>query len=152
MTMHLDNRFSTINTRKQTVKITKAKQQEFVERWRAHNKSCKRSNQHSLMYDTVDDYIDYCFGKIKLADPRDYRNFTTYRPKVDTWRQSKEYPSQMEESIKNGTFHKMGHNTSKKEPQKYTGTLIKGIATMHKSNAIPVMDDQHIIDIAHMRR
>lgn len=152
MTMHLDNRFSTINTRKQLIKLTKAKQQEFVERWRAHNKSCKQNNQHSLMYATLEDYIDYCYGKIKLADPRDHRHFTTYRPTVNTWRQGKEYPSLMEESIKNGTFHKMGHSTSKKEPQKYTGTLIKGIATMHKSNAIPVMDTQHIIDIAHMRR
>lgn len=40
----------------------------------------------------------------------------------------------------------------KKESQKYTGTLIKGIATMHKSNAVPVINDQQAIDIANMRR
>lgn len=40
----------------------------------------------------------------------------------------------------------------KVEPQRYTGTLIKGIATMHKSNAVPIIDDQHAKDIAHMRR
>lgn len=40
----------------------------------------------------------------------------------------------------------------KKETMKYTGTLVKGIATMHKSNAVPVIDDQHAIDIAKMRR
>jgi hypothetical protein len=40
----------------------------------------------------------------------------------------------------------------KKESPKYTGTLIKGIAQTHKSNAVPVIDDQHIKDIAHMRR
>lgn len=42
--------------------------------------------------------------------------------------------------------------TAKKEKMEYTGTLVKGIATMHKSNAVPVIDDQHIIDIARMRR
>lgn len=41
---------------------------------------------------------------------------------------------------------------TKREPQKYTGTLIKGIATMHKSNAVPVIDDQQAKDIAQMRR
>ena len=30
----------------------------------------------------------------------------------------------------------------KKEPNVYTGTLIKGIATMHKSNAVPVMNQK----------
>lgn len=41
---------------------------------------------------------------------------------------------------------------AKVEPQKYTGTLIKGIATMHKSNAVPIIDEQHAKDIASMRR
>lgn len=41
---------------------------------------------------------------------------------------------------------------TKKEPQRYTGTLIKGIATMHKSNAVPVLNDQDAIDISRMRR
>lgn len=41
---------------------------------------------------------------------------------------------------------------SKKEPMKYTGTLIKGIATMHKSNAVPVINEEQATDIARMRR
>jgi hypothetical protein len=41
---------------------------------------------------------------------------------------------------------------TKKEPQKYTGTLIKGIATMHKSNAVPILNEQDAIDISRMRR
>lgn len=44
------------------------------------------------------------------------------------------------------------HACSKREPQRYTGTLIKGIATMHKSNAVPVISDEHAVDIARMRR
>lgn len=38
------------------------------------------------------------------------------------------------------------------EKKQYTGTLVKGISTMHKSNAVPVIDDQEIIDHARMRR
>lgn len=36
--------------------------------------------------------------------------------------------------------------------KQYTGTLIKGIATMHKSNAVPILDEQQAVDVAHMRR
>ena len=41
---------------------------------------------------------------------------------------------------------------AKKESPKYTGTLIKGIATMHKSNAVPILNQQEAIDISNMRR
>jgi len=34
----------------------------------------------------------------------------------------------------------------------YTGDKIKGIGTMHKSNAVPVFSDQEARDIATMRR
>lgn len=34
----------------------------------------------------------------------------------------------------------------------YTGTLIKGIATMHKSNAVPILNEQEATDISRMRR
>jgi hypothetical protein len=40
-----------------------------------------------------------------------------------------------------------------KAPDKvYTGDKIKGIGTMHKSNAIPVFSDEQAQDIAKMRR
>ena len=38
------------------------------------------------------------------------------------------------------------------EPQRYTGTLVKGIGTMHKSNAVPIINDEEMKDIARMRR
>ena len=34
----------------------------------------------------------------------------------------------------------------------YTGTLVKGLATTHKSNIVPVINDQEAKDIARMRR
>jgi hypothetical protein len=42
--------------------------------------------------------------------------------------------------------------TEKKESLMYTGTLVKGIATMHKSNAVPVIDEEQMKDISRMRR
>ncbi len=42
--------------------------------------------------------------------------------------------------------------TEKRESLKYTGTLVKGIATMHKSNAVPVINEEQMKDISRMRR
>jgi len=44
------------------------------------------------------------------------------------------------------------HSTQIKERINYTGTLVKGISTMHKSNAVPIIDSQEAIDHANMRR
>lgn len=41
---------------------------------------------------------------------------------------------------------------TKSEQKIYTGTKIKGIGTMHKSNAVPIFSDEEAIDIAKMRR
>ena len=43
-------------------------------------------------------------------------------------------------------------STARSEPKRYTGSLVKGIGTMHKSNAVPIIDEQHMKDIARMRR
>jgi hypothetical protein len=40
----------------------------------------------------------------------------------------------------------------KVKDKEYTGTKIKGIGTMHKSNAVPVFSDQEAKDISSMRR
>jgi hypothetical protein len=45
-----------------------------------------------------------------------------------------------------------GGNATLKAPKVYTGTMVKGIATMHKSNAVPVFSDQEAVDISKMRR
>jgi len=43
-------------------------------------------------------------------------------------------------------------NAVLKPAKQYTGTKVKGIATMHKSNAVPVFSDEEAIDISKMRR
>ena len=43
-------------------------------------------------------------------------------------------------------------NGNKRESTKYTGTLLKGIATMHKSNAVPITSGEQAIEISQMGR
>ena len=45
-----------------------------------------------------------------------------------------------------------GGNATLAPAKVYTGTMVKGIATMHKSNAVPVFSDEQAVDIARMRR
>lgn len=42
--------------------------------------------------------------------------------------------------------------TGKNEPLKYTGTFIKGIATMHKSNLVPITSQEEAESVSKMRR
>ena len=44
------------------------------------------------------------------------------------------------------------YNTFKKNIQQYTGDKMKGIGTLHKSNAVPIFTDEEARDQASMRR
>jgi hypothetical protein len=45
-----------------------------------------------------------------------------------------------------------GGNATLKPSPVYTGTKVRGIATMHKSNAVPVFSDEEAVEISKMRR
>jgi hypothetical protein len=138
--MGLVRGMSTLNTRKRKTKITKAKYAQFHEEWLAHNRWAKSKGMHDLRYETLDEYINYCLGKTKVK-----KEFKPYQPEDSFRRQTPKYPS-MEISSKSG-----GAGTKKESP-KYTGTLIKGIATMHKSNAVPVINQKEATEIARMAK
>lgn len=83
--------------------------------------------------------------------------FKTHKPKVSQLellreQQANQYKSIMEDYMANGNYHQIPGDCTKKETMKYTGTLVKGIATMHKSNAVPVISQQEAEDISKMRR
>lgn len=44
------------------------------------------------------------------------------------------------------------YSCHKTESPKYTGTLVKGISTMHKSNAVPIINKEEAKEHASMRR
>ena len=68
---------------------------------------------------------------------------------------SKSYSLKIPEG-RNTTAHiksvNTGGNAVLKASPIYTGTKVKGIATMHKSNAVPVFSDEEAVEIARMRR
>lgn len=140
MTMHLIRGLTTLNTRKPKFKMTKAKYAELQSDWLQHNRDLKRQGLNKIGFD---EYVDNRRGilrnktissNIKLpTDAAPYRRNTT-----------EHIPS----------LQSMGSPDScaKKETIKYTGTLIKGIATMHKSNAVPVINEEQMQDISRMRR
>lgn len=57
--------------------------------------------------------------------------------------------------VSNKTFGRVNVNvceTAKVASNVYTGSLVKGIGMMHKSNFVPVVDEEHAKHIAGMRR
>ena len=78
-----------------------------------------------MRYETSQEYIDYCYGKIKCLT-RDYKNFKSNSQR--NWRAEqdkdlrKKYPSFMEEQMKAGTSNTASDGKgTKKEAMKYTG-------------------------------
>ena len=137
--MHLVGPYmTTTNYKKKKQKPrTKAQQAQFEQEHRAYNKRMKQMHCHDLMM-SLEDYDLYVRGlyKPKLKGVYVAPDNTPYQ------RETKHYPS-----LGSG----VGVAT-KKESQKYTGTLIKGIATMHKSNAVPIINQEQAIEVSSMRR
>lgn len=102
---------------------------------------------------------NHCANPTKRKTPRVTKQRKPSQSELDRIQASKEhrekYPSLMEQQIKNGTFGKQSNSMGRKEPKIYTGERkLVGIATMHKSNAVPIFesDKDHAKDIARMRR
>ena len=102
-------------------------------------KKAARQQQHKL--DKLKREHEALFASVKRSKKK--REFVPYVPEKLFVRETPNYPS-----LSNG----MCGFAPKKEPQKYTGTLIKGIATMHKSNAIPIINKEQAEEVSKMRR
>ena len=152
MTLHLQRGLTTLNTKKpKKKKLTLQKIAKFQEQLKIHNKDMRRIGAHDLQMD-LQEFIAYCHGEHK---PR-----AKAAPKADwvhdggnIWqRPEKEAPSL-------NSSHSFAPCT-KKESLQYTGERrLVGIATMHKSNMVPVFADdddktgsKQATEIATMRR
>jgi hypothetical protein len=67
-----------------------------------------------------------------------------YSLSIPEGRSTKHIPS-LNNGVDNG-------NATMSPAKVYTGTKVKGIATMHKSNAVPVFSDEEAVAISSMRR
>lgn len=65
----------------------------------------------------------------------------TYKLSTPPGRATPHYPSRVTEGHSTATVHKV-----------YTGDKVLGIATMHKSNAVPVFRAEDAVEISKMRR
>jgi hypothetical protein len=132
MTMQLmSHAYTTTSTKKRKNKPVTINAK-YAAEFREHNKFMRRIGCKEK---SLDEYIQYRQGNHKPTLKG------TPMPKYEISNHREKYPS----------GDGIGTTYARKE-QVYTGTLIKGIATMHKSNAVPIINKEQAIDIANMRR
>ena len=140
--MHMIQGVNTLNTRKRKPKMTKGNMQRWAQEMQQYNKRARQTGDQQL---TLDEYIDYVHGK-GLPKKRK-QEFQPYVPKQNPLHRSTAHIPSADMSKTAST------GGTKKESPKYTGDLIVGIATMHKSNAVPVMrDTEQAKEIARMAK
>jgi len=116
----------------------------YVKQCKEHNKHLREKYMHSQQM-TTEEYISYIRNTNKpLNEKYVKRNKLNWNPPI---RSTREVPS-----LSNGIG-----NTVRVEPKQYTGERkLLGIATMHKSNLVPVFDDEEgkkqAKELAKMRR
>ena len=151
MTMHLVKGMTTLNTKKNKskAKLTLGKIAKYEELMRKHNKEMKRLNCTNLIMN-LKEYIDYCQGNYKPKSKP-----TTSTP----WHDSGTYRKE-DQHVPSLNSSKSFDPCTKKETLKYTGERrLVGIATMHKSNMVPIFADdddktgrKQATEVATMRR
>jgi hypothetical protein len=120
------------------MKLTKEKLRELDKARLDYNKRMRQSHMHNNQYRTLDEYIEYVYGRKKLACKA-----KSFKVVNEPYRR---------ETAKVSSLNDNSCVTNKVMPTKYTGTLIKGISTMHKSNAVPVISADDAKEHASMRR
>lgn len=81
---------------------------------------------------------------VKKYEPKKLINtkVSAWTPAKSYVRETKQYPS----------LNTKGGTATKASPKIYTGDKVLGIATLHKSNAVPVFNSADAVDISKMRR
>jgi hypothetical protein len=122
---------TTQNTRRKS-KTTAANHAKLANDWLDDCKFCKRLG---IKPKTFEEYKQYRSGKYKpklRGTPMPEYNVSNHREK---------YPSGDGIGV-----------TFARTPNTYTGDKLIGIATMHKSNSVPVFSQEDAIEISRMRR
>ena len=144
MTMHLVGPYMTTTNykKRKQKKLTDNQRKKLEQEWRAYNKQMRKQHCHSAQFDTFEQYLSYVRGEHKPKQ----QDFTPLKRNEPYRRETQHIPSNKTDSFA---------PCVRKEPQQYTGERqLLGIATMHKSNMVPVFADQkeQAKEIAQMRR
>ena len=147
MTMHLVGPYMTTTNYKKRKKkqLTQNQLDKLQIEWRQYNKRMRKQNMHSLQYETFEDYMAYVQGNPPNRK-KEQKEFKPYAPSKPHVRHTESYPSLQ-------TSNTIPGACAKRETPTYTGDLIVGIGTMHKSNLVPIMrGTKQAEELAKMRR
>jgi hypothetical protein len=134
MTMHLlGPAYTTTRTSQKRKKLSASQLAAYHRDWHDHNKHMRRIGSSEMSFDN---YVLYRQGRLKPSLKG------TKLPDYQVSDHRSRYPSYGDQ---------VGHIPARAE-KTYTGSLIKGVATMHKSNAVPIISDEQAIEVARMRR
>ena len=130
MTMHLMGPYMT-TTRYNSKKKSSKKTQTQIQAEQAHDKYLRKMNMHPDQIAERKTKSVKCYGSTSDSKPES-RGST---PRTDA------------------KFPAYDPSMAKPEPKVYSGArTLLGIATLHKSNMVPVFDKESAIEIATMRR
>jgi hypothetical protein len=110
--------------------------------WRLYNRDKRKQNMPCLQFNTLQEYITYRTGKVK-SKKKEFVSYVSEKPATPT-RNDIRHPSLS--SFDNSRCGVL------KEKMVYSGDYMIGIATMHKSNLVPVGRGDNPKDYATMRR
>lgn len=141
MTMHLEGPWlTTNNSRKRKAVLTKKQHADLTARWVERNRDLK---QQGIKPSTFEEFLDWIYGRgTKVSStkvPALFKSFDSPKP-------------YRRETQPVNSLPFTGGPCTKTAQKVYTGDKIKGIGTMHKSNAVPIFSDDEARDIATMRR
>lgn len=122
---------------KRKLALKQTQLQKLQQEHKQYNKEMRQIGCHKQQK-TFDEYVAWKYGK--------------YQPKLSgtTPKEDSLYrrPETVVPSKKNSYFAQC----AKAKEHEYTGTLITGLATMHKSNVVPIFNKEQAQDLATMRR
>lgn len=105
-----------------------------------YNKEMRQLHCH-FMQKSFDEYVAYRFGK---PLPKKSKDVSPIQDPI--YKKKEQHVPSM------NTLGKMHSVTKVKQTNKYTGELITGIGVMHKSNLVPVINNDMAKDLSSMRR
>jgi len=163
--MHIEGPWlSTISTKKRSEKLTKAKQEELERDWRERNVRLKEMH---LPKETFEQFLDWVYGhgkkekrqknagnSVSKTIYKKNENITGIISGTESPNRflANKNPQDKENNVPKSLGSWVTGAVSSKPSPTYTGTKILGIATMHKSNLVPVFSEEEAIDISKMRR
>lgn len=106
-----------------------------------HNKEMRRKNMFFMQFSDIEGYANYLSGKKATKKKSNSVKISNSTPLY-----------KRNSSLDINSLDSRIGSTPKKESPKYSGDYIVGIATMHKSNLVPVGKGDSPVNYSTMRR